>query len=82
MINELQQDLPLSPAPFAAMASKLGMDEDDFLEACASLMRSGVIRRYGASLDHNRAGYSANALTCWYAAPDKVDEAGRKPGGF
>ncbi|MGA2368034.1 MAG: hypothetical protein ABSF74_05650 [Dehalococcoidia bacterium] len=82
VVNELQQDLPLSPAPFAAMAIKLGMDEGAFLEACASLMRSGVIRRYGASLDHNRAGYGANALTCWYAAPDKADGAGRKLAAF
>ncbi len=82
VINELQQDLPLSPAPFAAMAAKLGMDEDNFLEACASLMRSGVIRRYGVSLDHNRAGYGANTLTCWYAAPHKVDSAGRSLAAF
>ncbi|MGD0355443.1 MAG: AsnC family transcriptional regulator [Dehalococcoidia bacterium] len=82
VINELQQDLPLSPAPFAAMASNLGMDEGGFLEACASLVRSGVIRRYGASLDHNRAGYSGNVLTCWYASPDSVDRAGRSLAAF
>jgi DNA-binding Lrp family transcriptional regulator len=82
VINELQQDLPLSSTPFAAMASNLGMDEGGFLEACASLMRKGVIRRYGASLDHNRAGYSANVLTCWHAAPDSVDRAGRSLAAF
>jgi DNA-binding Lrp family transcriptional regulator len=82
VINELQQDLPLSTAPFATMASKLGMDESKFMEACASLVRSGVIRRYGASLDHNRAGYGANVLTCWYAAPDRVAGAGHVLAAF
>jgi DNA-binding Lrp family transcriptional regulator len=82
VVNELQQDLPLSPEPFAAMAANLGMDEDDFMGACASLMRSSVIRRYGASLDHKRAGYGANALTCWYATPDRVAGAGRNLAAF
>jgi DNA-binding Lrp family transcriptional regulator len=78
VINELQQDLSLTYAPFASMASDAGMDEGDFVETCVSLMRRGVIRRYGASLDHNRAGYKVNALTCWQADPGKVDFAARQ----
>ncbi|MHB8085831.1 MAG: siroheme decarboxylase subunit alpha [Dehalococcoidia bacterium] len=82
VINELQQDLPLSPEPFASMASNAGMDEGDFVGICVSLMHDGVIRRYGASLDHNRAGYKVNALTCWQAANGKVDVAGRSLAAF
>ncbi|RJO62883.1 MAG: Lrp/AsnC family transcriptional regulator [Dehalococcoidia bacterium] len=76
IINELQRDLPLSPAPFDDMSKRLGMDGDTFLAICEGLIQSGVIRRYGASINHRRAGYSANAMVCWRVAPERVDAAG------
>ena len=76
IINELQQDLPLTPSPFDVMAKKLGMEVDNFLSSCESLRQNGVIRRYGASVNHRRAGYSANAMACWRVAPERVDAAG------
>jgi DNA-binding Lrp family transcriptional regulator len=78
IINELQQDLPLIPQPFAEMASRLGMDEETFLARCQELLARGVMRRFGAALNHRRAGFAANAMTCWAAPPEKVASAGRK----
>ncbi|HEY81873.1 MAG TPA: Lrp/AsnC family transcriptional regulator [Dehalococcoidia bacterium] len=78
IINELQQDLPLIPQPFAEMASRLGMDEETFLARCQELLSRGVMRRFGAALNHRRAGFAANAMTCWIAPPEKVASAGRK----
>lgn len=78
VINRIQQDLPLASAPFNDMAAEAGMELNDFLTQCRSLLERGVIRRYGASLNHRRAGFTANAMTCWIAPADKVDSAGRK----
>ena len=78
VINELQQDLPLTPAPFAAMAVQLGMDEEYFLTQCQSLKQHGIMRRFGASVNHRKAGFKANAMTCWVAPPDMVDAAGQR----
>jgi len=78
VINELQQDLPLIPAPFTAMAARLGMDEENFLAQCQSLLQLGIMRRFGALVNHRKAGFKANAMACWIAPPDKVDTAGRK----
>ncbi len=78
IINELQQDLPLVTMPFTAMAERLGMDEENFLAQCQSLLRRGIIRRFGAAVNHNRAGFKANAMASWIAPPDVVDVAGRK----
>jgi DNA-binding Lrp family transcriptional regulator len=78
IINELQQDLPLVPEPFAAMAAKLGMDEAKFLERCRSLQSRGIVRRFSAAVNHRKAGFKANAMTCWTAPPEKVVAAGKR----
>jgi DNA-binding Lrp family transcriptional regulator len=78
VIKELQQDLPLVSTPFNAMAARLGMDVEAFLSRCRSLLRRGVLRRFGASINHNRAGFKANAMTCWVVPPEKVHAVGQK----
>jgi DNA-binding Lrp family transcriptional regulator len=78
IINELQQDLPPTQTPFSAMAARLCMTEDHFLTGCRSLKKRGIMRRYGAAINHRNAGYKANAMTCWVAPADKIDAAARK----
>lgn len=78
IINELQQDLPLIPGPFTDISARVGMDVEDFLARCQSLKQRGVMRRFGASVNHRRVGFKANAMACWIAPPDMVDAAGRK----
>ena len=75
LINELQQDLPLIQRPFDEVSARLGMETDEFLAQCRSLLQRGVMRRYGASINHRAVGYTANAMACWVAPPDKVQVA-------
>ncbi|MFA5065493.1 MAG: hypothetical protein WC566_08510 [Dehalococcoidia bacterium] len=77
IINGLQHDLPLSADPFTPLARSMGMDVDEMLAHSRALLRRGVIRRYGASINHRNAGYRANAMTCWVVPSGKVDEIGR-----
>jgi siroheme decarboxylase len=78
VINELQQDLPLVTMPFASMAERLGMDEQYFLTQCRSLLQRGIMRRFGAAINHNRAGFKANAMACWVVPAEKVEVAGQE----
>ncbi|MDP2729398.1 MAG: AsnC family transcriptional regulator [Dehalococcoidales bacterium] len=73
LINELQQDLPLTDTPFSAMAEHLGMSQDDFLARCQSLQQYGIIRRFAAEVNHRQAGFMANAMTCWIVPPEKIE---------
>ncbi|MFH1002775.1 MAG: Lrp/AsnC family transcriptional regulator [Chloroflexota bacterium] len=82
VINEVQQDLALVPAPFVAMAGRLAITEADLLARCRSLLERGIIRRFGAAVNHRRAGFPANAMTCWIAPPERVDAAGRALAGL
>ncbi|MFC1987533.1 Lrp/AsnC family transcriptional regulator, partial [Chloroflexota bacterium] len=72
IINALQQDLPLISRPFAEMSALLKMDEGEFLAQCQSLLARGVVRRFGAAVNHRRAGFAANAMTCWAVPAEKV----------
>jgi len=78
VINELQQDLPLVLHPFAEMSSRLGMDEDEFLSRCRSLRKRGVMRRFGAAVNHRKAGFMGNAMTCWAVPAGKIEATGQK----
>ena len=61
----LQGGIELCPAPFKSVADKCGMSESEVLGLLTRLRGEGVIRRFGAILDHRRAGYTCNALLAW-----------------
>jgi siroheme decarboxylase len=73
VINALQEDLPLSSNPFLNIAEIINISVEDLMGHCRSLLRRGVIRRYGASINHYKAGYKANAMTCWKVPRNKVE---------
>jgi len=51
------------------------MSQSEFLAGCQSLLMRGVMRRFGAAINHRQAGYIANGMTCWEAPPEKLDVA-------
>ena len=73
VINELQQDLPLIARPFTGMSARLGMNEETLLAQCQSLRSRGVMRRFGASVNHRGVGFAANAMTCWAVPAEKAE---------
>jgi DNA-binding Lrp family transcriptional regulator len=76
IIHHLQGDLPLTTTPFAAVASKIGIGEQELLERIRGLKDRGVLRRFGATLNPRRAGMKANAMVAWHVPGDRVDEVG------
>lgn len=76
IIQYLQGDIPLQPNPFADLAKEMGISEEDLLARIHDLRARGIMRRFGAVLRHQKAGYQANAMVAWQVAPDKADQAG------
>lgn len=66
-------DLPDSPTPFADIAAAAGCTEADVLALLSRLKDEGIIRRFGATLRHQKAGYGHNAMVAWRV--DDPDEA-------
>jgi len=78
MIRELQQDLPLISTPFTDIAMRLNMEEETLLAGCRKLIQYGIIRRFGASINHRKAGFKGNGMVCWDVPSELVDTAGHK----
>jgi DNA-binding Lrp family transcriptional regulator len=57
LLNLIQTGLPLTPAPFAAIAARLGCPEQQVLDRLVQLRDAGVIRRLGAFFDAESLGY-------------------------
>jgi len=58
-------DLPDSPTPFSDIAAAAGCAEAEVLELLSRLKDGGIIRRFGATLRHQKAGYGHNAMVAW-----------------
>jgi DNA-binding Lrp family transcriptional regulator len=77
IISQIQKDLPVHPKPFALMAEKIGISEEAFIERVKHLKREGIIRRFGATLRHQEAGFKANAMIAWKAPEGIISEMGK-----
>ncbi len=82
IIGLIQGDLPLKKRPFSEMAESIGMTEDEFLERIRSLKESGVIRRFGATLRHQEAGFNSNAMVAWIVPNDRIEIVGQAMAEF
>jgi len=61
LLNEFQRDFPLCPAPFAELASRLGVAEAKVLQGLEALRREGKVARVGAVFAPKRIGASTLA---------------------
>lgn len=61
LLNDFQHGLPLSPTPFADIASELGVYETTVHENLQRLQTEGAISRVGAVFRPNRVGVSTLA---------------------
>lgn len=76
IISVIQGDLPLHPSPFAVLAEKIGLTEEALIERIRYLKEEGIIRRFGATLRHQEAGFSSNAMIAWLAPDARIEEIG------
>ncbi|MFC1869282.1 Lrp/AsnC family transcriptional regulator, partial [Thermodesulfobacteriota bacterium] len=78
----IQKDLPLDPRPFALIADRIGISEEQLIKRVKSLIEEGVIRRFGATLYHQEAGFRSNAMVAWVVPEEKIEESGRAMAEF
>ncbi len=72
VLEEIQRDFPLVLRPFAAMADRCGLTENDTIDRIKKLVASGVIRDVRAILDAERIGYKST-LVAVKAERDRID---------
>jgi DNA-binding Lrp family transcriptional regulator len=82
IIASIQGDIAITERPYLEIAQKLGISEETLLEKLKGLCDRGVIRRFGATIYHQRSGFQANAMVAWKVDEDRIDEAGEKMASF
>lgn len=82
LIKELQMDLPDSVTPFTIIAQKILRPVEQVISDTQRLLDAGVIRRFGAVLRHQKAGFVANSMGVWQVKPDQAEQVGEKMATF
>ena len=82
IIASIQEDIAITDRPYLKISKKLGISEETLLENLQSLCDRGFIRRFGATLRHQKTGFTANAMAAWQVDEDRIDKVGKKMASF
>lgn len=76
-----QKNLPDSLTPYTDIAQRVGVDEETVLRLLRDMAEEGSIRRFGASIKHQKAGFTHNAMVAWIVSEEEADSAGKAAAG-
>lgn len=71
LLDIAQRDFPLSPRPYAELALRLGVREDDVIDAFAAMRDARLLSRIGAVYRPGSAG--ASTLAAIAVPPENLD---------
>lgn len=77
ILKRVQGTLPDSATPYADIADAVGTDEAHVVDLLSRMVETGEIRRFGATLKHQKAGFGANVMVAWYVPEEDVDRIGQ-----
>lgn len=77
IIEFIQGDIPLTSNPFQELAQKINLSEEDIINRIKKMQEVGIIRRFGAVLRHQKAGYNTNAMVAWLVDEKDADQTGK-----
>ena len=80
IISATQAGLPLSRQPYQDIARQLGIDLDLLLSRLQVMQEEGIIRRIGVIPNHYKLGFTANGMSVWDVADNRIDQLGQKIG--
>jgi len=82
IIASIQEDMAITERPYLEISERLGITEEDLLQNLRSLCERGIIRRFGATLRHQKTGFTANAMGAWQVDETRVEEVGNRLASF
>ena len=80
LLNDFQRGLPLTSRPYAAMAERLGVSEDEIIERLRALQESGAVSRVGAVIRPHSVGVST--LAAMAVPKERLDEVADMVSGY
>lgn len=76
LLAAIEDGLPLTSRPYAAVGEAIGLTEDEVISRLDALLESGIIKRLGLVVRHHEFGIRANAMVVWDVPDDRVDGIG------
>jgi len=80
LLDDFQRDFPLVARPYAEIGKRLGMSEDDVIQAYENLADQKYVSRIGAVIAPNRVG--ASTLAAMRVPKDRLEEVAAFVSGF
>ena len=77
LLAHIQNGLPITERPYQAIASQMGIPEEDVLNRIAKLRDQGLIKRFGVVVRHHELGYKDNAMIVWDVPDEEIHTIGR-----
>ena len=82
IVKLVQQDTPLDKRPFKRIGEEAHVSEEEVITAIRSLIKNGIMRKFGAILRHQKAGFTDNAMVVWAVPSDKCEAVGQTLASF
>ena len=82
IVSSIQGNIPVTKRPYLAIAEKLQISEEKLLDVLNDLCERGVMRRFGATLRHQKSGFTSNAMVAWEVDEDRINSVGEKMASF
>jgi DNA-binding Lrp family transcriptional regulator len=82
VIAAIQGDMPVVARPYEQIASQLEITEENLLAILNDLVERGVIRRFGATLRHQKSGFQSNAMVAWRVDEARIEAVGKIMASF
>jgi DNA-binding Lrp family transcriptional regulator len=82
VIAAIQGNIEVTIRPYRQIAKSLNIPEKRLLEILQNLCVRGVIRRFGATIRHQKSGFTANAMVAWQVEEDLIETVGKIMAGF
>jgi DNA-binding Lrp family transcriptional regulator len=82
LIAATQGGLPLTPSPYAEVASWLDLDEEEVIARLGSLVDRGIVRRVALAPNHYALGLSANGMSVWDVDDEQAAALGDQVGAL
>ncbi len=75
-------DIGAGLTPYCDLAHDIGLDCDELLKLLCAYRDAGIMRRFGAILQHQTAGFNGNAMVVWQVPDARIEEIGRNFASF
>ena len=82
IIRATQGGLPLVAAPYAAVAEAVGLTEAEVIARMTAMQDRGIIRRVAVAPNHYALGMTANGMSVWDVADNRISELGARIGAL